>query len=123
METTTTPTPDAPPADTRPWLVGPLDRRQVAGFLAEVQAQIPQPGRRPIIFADVASDLQHAELYVFDRWYTTTLLGILLDHKARQLQALPPGLSLQAGTPGILPGMWTIERWATAPTRSRERAA
>lgn len=100
------------------WRVGPLDRRQTAGFCAELQLHVPNAQMRPVVVAQI--DGGRSTLYVIDRNCLAPVQLVLLDHQAVTVPALPRTLDAPADS-GWLPGLATIAWWATKPDRDARR--
>ena len=97
------------------WQTPSLTPRAVAGLLADILLAAPNPMYRPVVVARIDPAADTAVLYVTDRHASARILGLLLDLHATPLRTLPAGLS--AGDPGVLPGLQTINWWATKPRR------
>ena len=99
------------------WRVGPLDRRETAGFCAELQLKVPNAAMRPVVVAQIADG--QATLFVVDRHCLAPVALLLMVYQAATVTKLPRPADDQA--PGWLPGLDTIAWWATKPDRDARR--
>jgi hypothetical protein len=95
------------------WVFGPLDRRAVAGFIAEIERRITNENMRPELHARIAGDT--ATLYLIDHACLMHVIGLVMDLGATSQRALPDGLTLS--------GRGLIKFWAEKPGKGAAGAA
>lgn len=95
------------------WTVGPLDRRTIAGLLAEINLRVKTASLRPELHAAIDGDT--ARLYLIDRACSMQVLGLVMDLGASTVCELPDAITIS--------GADLVLQWATAPAPGATGAA